>query len=359
MSNLKILPKIPLYQMFRAYGFPKLLPLNLTISVLYSCNSRCKTCNVWKKKADNFTLDEYEKIFRNIGNAPYWFTMSGGEPFMRKDIVEICTLAYKFCQPGIINIPTNGILYNKIPEQVAKIAENCPKTQIIINLSLDAWEEEHNEIRGVKDNFENAIKTWNALKKLSYSNLNLGINTIISTFNIENFNEIYDKLITLEPDSYVTEIAEERVELDTIGANITPPEEDYKKAIDFLKEELKKQKFDGIGKITRGFRLEYYDLVKKWLHTKEQIIPCYAGWASAHISPDGDVWFCCIRADVIGNLRETNYDFKKIWFSPKATEIRKSIKNKECSCPLANASYTNLLHNYSALFRVGWNVLTS
>jgi hypothetical protein len=37
--------------------------------------------------------------------------------------------------------------------------------------------------------------------------------------------------------------------------------------------------------------------------------------------------------------------------------VRRSIAAKECHCPLANASYTNILHDIPTLARVGAKVL--
>jgi hypothetical protein len=51
----------------------------------------------------------------------------------------------------------------------------------------------------------------------------LGIHSVISTFNVKRFSEIYEGLVQLEPDSYITEVAEERAELLTVGTGITPP----------------------------------------------------------------------------------------------------------------------------------------
>jgi hypothetical protein len=161
----------------------------------------------------------------------------------------------------------------------------------------------------------------------------------------------------LKPDSYITEIAEEREELDTVGADISPEYQDYVGAVDFLTEELRKEHYNRVGKITRAFRIEYYQMVKMIIKEKRQVIPCYSGFASAQIAPDGNVWMCCIKAKSIGNLRDVDYDFTKVWFSKKAEELRASIKKEECFCPLANASYTNILHNLKALTRVGWNLI--
>ena len=47
MGLTKVLPEIPLLKASYATGHPFRLPVNITVSVSYRCNSRCKTCNVW------------------------------------------------------------------------------------------------------------------------------------------------------------------------------------------------------------------------------------------------------------------------------------------------------------------------
>ena len=81
--------------------------------------------------------------------------------------------------------------------------------------------------------------TYKALKELKrdYKNLTVGIHTVISNFNIELFAELCEYVQgELKPDSFITEIAEQRVELDTVGLGITPTAERYEVAIDTLLE---------------------------------------------------------------------------------------------------------------------------
>ena len=87
------------------------------------------------------------------------------------------------------------------------------------------------------------------------------------------------------------------------------------------------------------------------------MLPCYAGVASAHIAPNGDVWTCCIRAEPIGNLREVSYDLRQIWKSQRADELRDSIRRGECYCPLANAAYSSMLCDPPSLVKVGQHLL--
>lgn len=354
---LKLLRLLPAYFLFRYLGRPVKLPLNLTLSVTYRCNSRCKTCNVYSRKARELSLEEWDAIFSRYGKRLFWATISGGEPFLRSDLNDLVCLLYDRCAPAIINIPTNGLLTDRIVSTVKQITAHCSRSQIIINVSLDGIGEDHDMIRGVKGSYKRAVETFKKLKSLEAKNLSVGIHTVISVFNVDKITMIHDKLVNLGPDSYITEIAEERSELQNRGMRITPAISDYEKAIDYLTEKLKKDIFGKVGKLTRAFRIQYYQMVKKVLKEKKQVIPCYSGFASAQITPDGDVWMCCIEAQVIGNLRDCGYDFKQLWASESAQTARKRIKAGECYCPLANASYTNMLFNPKSIIAVIRNLI--
>jgi MoaA/NifB/PqqE/SkfB family radical SAM enzyme len=356
---LEVLPKVAKLQASYALGKPLALPMNITVSVSYRCNSRCKTCNVWQRPNDDFTLEEYEKTFASIGRDAYWFTFSGGEPTLRKDLPEIVEAAYRHCRPGIINIPTNGIQDRAIPDRVERILQAAPKSDVIVNLSLDGIGEKHDIVRGVKGNFKRAMSTYAGLRALKdrYRNFTLGVHTVVSNFNVDDFEQIHAYVRDqLQPDSFISEIAEERVELDTVGMGITPPIERYGPAIERLQLGIRNSEFHNVSRVTQAFRDRYYDFVKRTLVEKRQVIPCMAGVASAQIAPNGDVWTCCIRAESVGNLRDYDYDFRAAWTTARADELRRSIKAGECYCPLANAAYTNMLCHPPTVARVALDV---
>ena len=174
----------------------------------------------------------------------------------------------------------------------------------------------------------------------------------MSLSNIYHF--VHDEL---KPDPFISEIAEERVELDTVGMGITPPIQKYQPVIERLQEGIRKAEFNGVSAHHAGIPrplLRYREAHP--CREQRQIIPCLAGIASAQIAPNGDVWTCCIRAESVGNLREHNYDFGATWRTTKADELRRSIKAGECYCPLANASYTNMLCHTPTLASVALEV---
>ena len=354
---------------FRTFGFglqSKPMPINFTVSVTNKCNARCKTCNIWRIYEENHDLiqpelsaEEFERIFENIGRNAYWFTISGGEPFLRNDIVDIYDALIQHCSPNIVNVPTNATAPKRIEKRVRKFLEINNKSTLIINLSLDGIGDKHDEIRGVKGNFKKLLDTYERLKALKedFENLRLGVHTVISIYNADHIQDIYNFVRGLKPDSHIFEVAEERVELLTIGSGITPDHESLSEAMTGITNDIQHnylESCDFLSRITQSFRLQYYETMRMVVEERRQIFPCYAGYASCQISPYGDLWACCILGSKssFGNLRDVDYDFNKLWYSEKAYEIRASIKSRACYCPLANASYTSMLCNFSMVGKV-------
>lgn len=350
--------RVPGYRLMHALGFPRMKPINVTISTTFRCNSRCLTCNVYERPVDELTAEEWDRVFRSLGRSVRWFTFSGGEPFLRRDLPDIIESAWRRCRPSVVNIPTNGTYGDRVVEGVERLARSLRGTQLVINVSLDALGARNDTIRGLRQDFDLATATFRRLKALDAPNLTVGIHTVVSKHNVSEFPAIADALMALGPDQYIAEPAEERVELQTIGTGITPKSDLFDRAIGHLEARLRRREDDGLPALTRAIRLVYYGLARETLRRKEQVVPCYAGLSSVHVAANGDVWACCTRARPLGNLRANGYDFRAIWRSEQARRERRSIKNRECACPLANAAYTSILMDPGSLLRVGGHLLS-
>jgi MoaA/NifB/PqqE/SkfB family radical SAM enzyme len=342
------------------------MPLVITYSVTNRCNSKCKTCNIWKnpsRSSEELNINEIETLFKSIGNL-YMLNLCGGETFLRADLVDLIKLGQRYMHPNLVHIASNGLLTDTIEKSVSEILESLPsKTFLTVKLSLDGVGDLHDEVRGVKGNFEKVIETYSRLDKIrkKHRNFHLGFNTITSKFNLKNLDEIVDYARSLEPDSYVTEIAENRAELLNLTDDIGPDAETYEQLIKKFRASTK-QNLKGrrsISKYTEASRLVYYDYVVKILKEERQVLPCYAGLSNFHMSPWGDVWPCCILGynHSMGNVRDFGCDFKKLWASEQANNVRAYIKKGECHCPMANQSYSNMLCSATAMAKIAKNIV--
>lgn len=369
MAYLKeSLPKMIRYRLARLRLMKPGTPINLTFSITNICQSRCKTCRIWElykkdpeKRQKELTTDEIEKIFRSMGHI-YIFNISGGEPFLRSDIVKIVELACRYLTPGIIHIPTNAIAVDLVEQRIHEILKiiQCydSSIQLTVKPSLDHIGEKHDEIRGFAGNFQKVMMLFNRLKTFqsNYPNLHAELGTVISKWNVNDIEEIARFVGHLGVDSYRNEIAEQRTEMFNMEDSITPTTEQYQQAIDYfvrqIRFQMKNRSF--FNRMTNAFRLTYYDLAIRILKMNKQVIPCYAGISNVHISPYGDVWACCTlgHEKSMGNLREYDYDFQTVWNTPQAKNVRTYIRKGCCYCPLANQSYSNILLHGLSLFRV-------
>ncbi len=369
MGYLKeLLPKMTRYRLAKSGFAGPGKPINLTFSVTNVCQSRCKTCNIWEiykndpeKRSTELRLDEIERIFQSMGHV-YIFNVSGGEPFLRPDFVEIIELACKYLSPGIIHIPTNAIAVNRIEEKTRNIIHilksRYPRTRLTLKPSLDHIDNRHDDIRGVPGNFEKVMTLFEILKRLKpdFANLHIELGTVISRWNVADIEEISAFITKLAPESYRNEIAEQRSEMRNMQNSITPNAEEYTQAIGFFVDQIKSNMKNRIlfHRITNAFRIEYYDAAIRILKEQKQVIPCYGGISNAHMTPYGDIWACCTLGydKPMGSLRDHNYDFHQLWNSPQARDVRAYIHAGNCHCPMANQMYSNILMHGPSLARV-------
>jgi MoaA/NifB/PqqE/SkfB family radical SAM enzyme len=369
MTQLGYLKQIASYNLAYPFKVGKPLPDNMTISITRACQSACLTCDCGfdTKKGlvkinEELSLDEWLQIIGKIDWKLAFLTISGGEPSMSRNLEAVALAFAEQTRPDFVTIPTNALTPDLVLGKVERILDKSPsKTIWHINVSVDGIEEVHDHVRGVKGNFEKCLKTIDGLIALRsrYPNLRVGVHTVVSTYTVNTIQETVNYFQKMPLDNQISEIAEERVELGTIGRPITPYE-DYAKVIPFLKQALGNREE---GKIRRSLRRSYYDLVGKWVQEPQrQHVACMAGVASCHVTEKGYLTCCCTRwvaRGLIGNLRDANYDIKRLWFTERAEKVRQSIKNQECGCPLASAAYSSMLMSPKTLLRIAKDYVLS
>lgn len=272
---------------------------------------------------------------------------------MREDLPELLSLPFKYGNPHYLTLPTNCLLPERVRDHLERFFEMLdgkkPGARIYCNLSVDGIGQRHDEIRGVEGNFDKVLRTIEYLREIRNRRpeLKIGIHTVISKFNINDIDSVYEYFLPLPcVDSMTCTIAEQRRELNNMKKALTPSRDEFRKVVATLVERLSKN--ERLDKTVETLRISYYDFVDRWLATGRQPLPCFAGRASCQISSDGKVLACGVRwfeEGFMGDLRETNYDFRKIWHSAKSDQIRRSIRNLECACPLSHAYYSTLACN--------------
>lgn len=326
-------------------------PFYFICFVTSKCNMKCEHCFYWKninKNKNELSFDEHQKVSENMGKIAF-LSLTGGEPFLRKDLSQIAEIYCKNNGVRKLAIPTNGSLPSRITEEVKHILDTCKNVSVDIDLSIDGVREIHDRIRGCKDSFDKAIKTYNLLKELKKDYNQLGI-TIVSTFTALNQHNIMGLY------KYIKEnLTEAAFSINLVRGSPCHPElckvniKLYEEITNKLVEEcIKKSRFNKnapLSKISAEKNIIRYEIIKDTYKNRRFISYCYAAQLNGVMYEDGNVYCCELLNKKIGNVRDYNYDFKKLWQSKNAKEIIDFIHKTKCFCTHECIWTTNILFN--------------
>ena len=351
-SKLRFLPDIVL----------KHRPIHLTLFVSRKCNARCPFCfyvnNRQSEDTPELSLDEIERLSNSLGDL-LWLSLSGGEVFLRDDIVGICEAFYRNNRPSIILLSTNGLLPERIREGTERILRACPDSTVAVKLSLDGLGQRHDELRGLPGSFEKFNETYEGLKNLSgrFKNFELGVNTVFCASNQDRMDEIMDFVSGLQGVRTHT-ISMVRGEMeDASQKNVSLQR--YQNAIERLARDLRRGTAPRYGfwgaKIKAAQDVLQRRLIHRTLSTQQRQLPCYAGRLNLVVTETGDVYPCEVFTGEmrLGNLRNFQFELADLLKSLRAEKIISTI-GKECFCTHECFMMTNILFNprtYPALLK--------
>lgn len=341
--------------------FLKKKPIQLTLFITRKCNAACNFCFYLSAEnrqcEEELSLAELEKISSHF-NKLLWLAFSGGEIFLRRDLPEIVNIFYHNNSPAIILLPTNGLLPEKIYSVTREIVKSCPKSTVVVKVSVDGRPEVHDSIRGVQGAHQKAVETYHRLEELleHHDNFELGINTVFCADTqdgmLEHIHAVGD-LTTCKTHTVSLirgTVDDERQKKCSL--------EKYRQTITVMEKELKQNataryRFKGSRLKTAQDILQRRCIYWTALH-KKQALPCYAGRLTMVITENGDIFPCESFDNRIGNLRESDFDFEQIFTGRRYKDILRSIRRRECYCHHECYMMMNILFNpakYPALLR--------
>ena len=336
-------------------------PIQFTLFLTRKCNARCPFCFYLSRKNDaptaELTLGEIRKVSASLGRL-LWLAFSGGEVFLREDLVEIAATFYQKNKPAIILLPTNGLLPNTIQEQTEAILKHCRKSTVAIKLSLDGPEEVHNRLRGVPGAFHKTLETYEKLRPLldRYRNFELGINTVFCSANQGCMDELITFVRGLEGIRTHTvslvrgDVADEGLKHVDMNA--------YRRTIETLESNLKahpfaRYRFRG-GRLKAAQDILQRRLIHDTMQKKRRLVPCYAGRLTLVLTEAGDLYPCESFARKMGNVRDGDYDVKKLVTGSEARKALHAVQHSGCYCTHECYMMMNILFNpaqYPSLLR--------
>ncbi len=305
-------------------------PYKLNFAVTYNCQSRCLTCNIWDIRPKGELTIEEIRDFASKNNYFKWITITGGEPFLRSDIVEIVKAFRESCKDlYIVTIPTNSLCSMSMVEQKIRQMLALGVPRLVMTVSLDGYRELHDKIRGIPGNFDKAMENYRMMMNIKKDNPNLDaiFGYTMSKYNVGEFDKTFQAVKQIFPN----------VTYDDFHINLAQTSETYYKNTDLdispvgnqvAVEELKQiyskrdKRYDPMHMVENAFLKHLIDFAasgRSPVKSRSLDLSLFLdGW--------GNVYPSIMWNKKIGNIREAGYDLAKIWTSNEAEEVRKQIK---------------------------------
>ena len=337
--------------------FTKKEPVSIVHFLTNRCNARCSFCFIDFDNENTFkgelSLSEIEKLTKTLGKSLLNVNLTGGEPFARKDIIDIAKIYIKNTTIQSIYITTNASLPDRIEKFAKEITDYDDKINLTFQISIDDFPERHNKVRKIQNLFESCIETYKKLGKMN-DRISPVVSITVTEENCDNIKNIFHYL-TDECGINALKCTAVRDE----GVYKTQSEkkqkiyEAYKWLTEKIKEYSKNNKIINYNKNSLQGRLHNkkdeisWNLTKKMYMKPNYISPCHAGSLFGIITANGMVYPCEILEDkLLGDLRKNDMNFSEIWQNQNTKKVKKFIKDTKCNCTYECALTYNILGNW-------------
>jgi Fe-coproporphyrin III synthase len=275
-----------------------------SVFVTYRCNARCAMCYRWKRPSR--IEEEFEpKILEKLPKGIKSINIAGGEPFLRDDLDKI--LSILFTKTNRIVFSTNGVLTDRIID----IARKYP--QIGIRISIEGLPAINDQIRGIVNGFDKALRTLLTLKAMKINDI--GVAITISDKNLHSLMDVYRLMhfLGMEFSTCITHNSFFFNKFDNVLID--------KEAISREFERLSREQLKSFHP-KDWFRAYFNHGLANYALGQKRLLPCMAGTDSFRITPCGKVVACecTMEENIMGDL--TKDAFNDIWKSKQAEEAR-------------------------------------
>lgn len=300
-------------------------PLVLQMPITSRCNSRCKTCNVWKHH-ENIDIDPI--ALKEVLKDPFFSEvtsvgLNGGEFTLVPAFIDILESVLTLPRIHSIYCISNGLFPKRLFEYLEKAKQKCQTKNVHLHIciSVDGYEKIHEEVRGVPKCFNKTREVLDILynNKDKYCH-SFSVGCTLSIHNIEFIKETQAFLESYKglEIEYHCAIPNKRIK--------TFEESDYYLLNDDKKRLLAAEFFfeKYLNSKTRQQRYQNFSNFYFLTHGgNERLNYCAYTNRDVTIDENLNLFLCATASDVIGNLKE--YSASELIRSKKCKQVQKDI----------------------------------
>lgn len=319
------------------------MPYRLNLGLTNLCDSRCKTCDIWQiyprgalDVRKELTLQEWRQIFTKLPSSVMWLSFSGGEPHLRKDFVPLMEAAFTLPKNvAMVNVPNNGIKRDLEVKNWSHLLAIKQRPFVYISMSLDGHRDVHDDVRGVKGNYDSAVSALEDISALieQHGNAALGVGLTVSRFNYED-SVAFAKDCVARGWKVKVEAAYSG-ELYYQGLHGPRPNlhaQGVRGAIAEIYQLLRREQWSPLNPSDYLERWHVEGILKFLDDPSKLVLPCRAARSNYAFDCYGNINPCFFYAADLGNIRQFDYDLMRLLDANKErVELaRARIDKQEC-----------------------------
>lgn len=305
--------------------------IDAAIIVTYRCNAKCLMCHTWKfptKQAEEFKPELLRKLPDNLGRV----NLTGGEPLLRRDLDEIVEILAPKARR--LEISTNGFFTDKL----LAIGKRHP--ELTIRISLEGLPETNDRVRGTKNGFDHALRSYLLLREAGVKDL--GFAVTIQDDNADDLLALYRlaRELGAEFAQAVPHNSYYFHKDDNAIADVPHVQDAIRGLMEaFLRSRRPKEWFRAY--LNRG--------LVDYVAGERRRLPCTAGGDIFFLDPHGEVYPCNGWDLSMGNLHEQPFD--EIWNGARAAEVRGAVQTCDRGCWMTGTAVPAMKHELPAVAR--------
>lgn len=291
----------------------KRIPIGGDIELTFRCNLKCAHCYVsYDPKKEEMSYKEICHILDEVTDVDcFWLLITGGEPLVRDDFLDIYTYAKK--KGLIITLFTNGTLITPL---IADYLKEWPPFSVEITL-YGITEKTYERVTGVSGSFECCMR---GIGLLLERKIPLKLKTMVITLNQHELWDIKKYVEDLGVQFRFDAVLNPKLDGSKEACRLRiSPEEVVR--LDLADERRLKE--------WKEFCQKFWGPAKS-----DKLYVCGAGHTSFHIDPYGELSICTMSRNPSYNLRQGSFQEGWYDFTPKIRKQKPKTDYKCAKCDL-------------------------
>ncbi len=327
-----VAPAVPVYpDEGPYYSAPKSVIWDIT----YACNLKCPHCltSSGKRHPSELDTDGAKKLIDILAKEKVLsLSFSGGEPFLRPDIIEIMQYA---CSTNMrVDIASNGV---SISDEIIEALRVLPVFQV--QISIDGIGEQHDRFRGVAGAFDASCKN---ARRLLDEGIAVSLSTTATMDNINSLEDMIEFALELGCAGYKAIPFMPAGRAAFCASHLKLGRQEHRRMCTILDSYAKKLE----GRMTVSTETSFSCLLNEDLPPPEYGLEsgpmgCSAGYETLSIGAEGTAYPCPFLHDFpLGNV--VGEGLRGIWFKSPVLNRLRTVQKHEMGEPCRTCRYAPL-----------------